>query len=90
MASFSSTVICCTDRCPTGLPTKFRRALVNHYMSAESLLAWDWTGRLAATRDNRDIVLVAGSDPYAYKGTENLTFPYVRREVPDPESKLFR
>jgi phytanoyl-CoA hydroxylase len=75
---------------PNRSPDRFRRALVNHYMSAESLLPWDWDGRLAATRDNRDIVLVAGSDPYAYKGTENLTFPYVRREVPDPDSDLFR
>ncbi len=75
---------------PNRTPDRFRRALVNHYMSAESLLPWDWDGRLAATRDNRDIVLVAGGDPYAYNGTENLTFPYVRREVPDPESKLFR
>ena len=75
---------------PNRTPDRFRRALVNHYMSAESLLPWDWDGRLAATRDNRDIVLVSGSDPYAYKGTEDLTFPYVRREVPDPESKLFR
>ncbi len=62
--------------------TGFRRALVNHYMSAESLLPWDWDGRLAATRDNRDIVLVRGEDPYAYKGTEDLTFPFLRPETP--------
>jgi phytanoyl-CoA hydroxylase len=59
----------------------FRRALVNHYMSAESLLPW-WKqgGPLPPTHDNRDIVLVAGSDPYAWKGTEERSKPYVRAE----------
>jgi hypothetical protein len=61
----------------------FRRALVNHYMSAESLLPW-WRagGPNPPTQDNRDIVLVAGSDPYAWKGTENVNQPYVRSETP--------
>lgn len=63
--------------------TGFRRALVNHYMSAESLLPWDWDGRLPSTPDNRDIVLVRGEDPYAYKGTEDLTFPFLRAETPE-------
>lgn len=58
----------------------FRRALVNHYMSAESLLPWDWDGRLEPTRDNRDIVMICGEDPYAYKGIENLTYPLLRGE----------
>ncbi len=58
----------------------FRRALVNHYMSAESLLPWDWDGRLEPTRDNRDIVTIRGEDPYAYKGIENLTYPLLRGE----------
>ena len=59
----------------------FRRALVNHYMSAESLLPW-WHpgGNVPPTQDNRDIVLVAGVDPYAWKGTEELNKPFVRRE----------
>ena len=59
----------------------FRRALVNHYMSAESLLPW-WrpAGNVPPTQDNRDIVLVAGVDPYAWKGTEDLNKPFVRRE----------
>ena len=59
----------------------YRRALVNHYMSAESLLPWDWDGRIAPTRDNRDIVMVAGEDPYAWKGLESWTFPYLRRRA---------
>jgi phytanoyl-CoA hydroxylase len=59
----------------------FRRALVNHYMSAESLLPW-WKpgGAAPPTHDNRDIVMVAGSDPYAWKGVEERSQPYVRRE----------
>lgn len=58
----------------------FRRALVNHYMNAHSLLPWDFgeTPRV----DWRDIVIVAGEDPYAWKGTEQLARPFVRSEEP--------
>lgn len=59
----------------------FRTALVNHYMSAESMLPWDQDGKLPATEDLRDIVLVAGKDPYAWKGTTDLNKPYLRPEV---------
>jgi phytanoyl-CoA hydroxylase len=59
----------------------FRRSLVNHYMSAESLLPW---GKLenttAALGDYRDIVMVAGEDPYAYKGVAALAQPHVRAD----------
>ena len=55
-----------------------RRALVNHYMSAESLLPWTTTkptdlkpGSSVAGADDRDIIMVCGKDPYAYKGIEN-------------------
>ena len=62
----------------------FRRVLANHYMSAESLLPWSNNGKLgdqmAAMADFRDIVLVAGKDPYAWKGIENVMRPHVRRE----------
>lgn len=58
----------------------FRRALVSHYMRAESMLPWDWDGRLPLTADMRDIVVVAGQDPYAGKGTQSLTYPFLRRE----------
>ena len=61
----------------------FRRALVNHYMSAESMLPWDQDGRLPPTQDLRDIVLVAGKDPYAHKGTVDLNRPFLRPEVLD-------
>jgi len=59
----------------------FRTALVNHYMSAESMLPWDQDGKLPATEDLRDIVLVAGEDPYAWKGTVDVNRPYLRPEV---------
>lgn len=70
------------------LPNKaqagYRRALVNHYMSAESLLPWIWPDKPTGLglHDHRDIVLVAGVDPYAYKGTEDVMKPHVR---PDGE-----
>ncbi len=59
----------------------FRTALVNHYMRAESMLPWDQDGKLEATEDLRDIVMVAGTDPYAYKGTVDVNKPYLRPEV---------
>ena len=60
----------------------FRRALVNHYMSAESLLPWTWDGRLGTMDDNRDIIMVAGADPYTWKGLAEHTKPFLRRETP--------
>ena len=65
---------------PNVAASGFRRALVNHYMSAESLLPWfgAGTGGPVATADHRDVVMIAGKDPYAWKGTANLTGPGVR------------
>ena len=59
-----------------------RRSLVNHYMSAESLLPWQPPGKGSwmALADYRDIVMVAGRDPYAYKGTEDIEYTHVRPE----------
>lgn len=59
----------------------FRTALVNHYMSAESMLPWDQDGKLTSTEDLRDIVMIAGNDPYAWKGIEDANKPYLRPEV---------
>ncbi len=58
----------------------YRRVLVNHYMSAESLLPWQAfaEGTRIAIADHRDIVMVAGKDPYAYKGLEDINRPSVR------------
>jgi phytanoyl-CoA hydroxylase len=60
----------------------FRRSLVNHYMSASSFLPWFGNqlpdGQHVGIADNRDVVLVAGSDPYAYKGVEQRNGAHVR------------
>ncbi|MGI8870197.1 MAG: phytanoyl-CoA dioxygenase family protein [Mycobacteriales bacterium] len=58
----------------------FRRALTNHYMSAQSLLPWGTPreGVHTAKADDRDIVLISGRDPYAYKGLEDHHRPGVR------------
>ncbi len=57
-----------------------RRALVNHYMSAESLLPWrpPGEGETMATVDHRDVMLVAGRDPYAARGTTDVMRPRLR------------
>lgn len=62
----------------------YRRALANHYMSAESLLPWrkPAEGEHMGIADYRDVVLVAGEDPYAYKGVADLARPMSR---PDKE-----
>ena len=58
-----------------------RRALVNHYMRAESLLPWrEAEGEHYGELDFRDIVMVAGEDPYAFKGFREFSEPQVRAE----------
>ncbi len=59
----------------------YRRSFSNHYMSAESFLPWHQPkdkpvgmGRL----DFRDIIMVAGRDPYGFKGVEDVSKPHVR------------
>ncbi|MEO8720606.1 MAG: phytanoyl-CoA dioxygenase family protein [Ginsengibacter sp.] len=59
----------------------FRSALVNHYMSAESMLPWDQDGKLSPTEDLRDIIMVAGEDPYVWKGIVDVSKPYLRPEI---------
>jgi len=65
---------------PNTLQTGYRRALVNHYMSAESLLPWGRAenGTGVAIFDYRDIVLIAGADPYPWKGIEDHHRPHLR------------
>lgn len=67
----------------------FRRALVNHYMSARSLLPWGFGIPPAPRHDFRDIVMVAGDDPYAWKGLEDISFPFVRPEDPAQALAVF-
>lgn len=66
---------------PNRASTGYRRALVNHYMSASSLLPWlpPTAGEGMAVTDYRDIVMIAGKDPYAYKGTVDLAEAHIRR-----------
>ena len=56
-------------------------ALVCHYMSAESMLPWDQDGKFELKEDMRDIIMVAGKDPYDYKGVQDLNKPYLRPEI---------
>ena len=65
---------------PNRASSGYRRVLVNHYMSAQSLLPWRLPkpGESMAVADYRDIVMVAGKDPYAYKGTEDIAQAMVR------------
>ena len=69
---------------PNTAAGSLRRAVVNHYMSARSLLPWrpPRDGEHMAMVDDRDIVMVAGTDPYAYKGLDDRHRAYVR---PDRE-----
>lgn len=65
---------------PNYAQSGYRRVLVNHYMSAQSLLPWraPKEGQGMATTDYRDVVMVAGDDPYAWKGYEDLALSYIR------------
>lgn len=63
-------------------PDGFRRALLYVYCNADSPFAFDPTSYQPAAGDYRDIVMVAGEDPYAWKGTAPLGRPYVRKAGP--------
>jgi ectoine hydroxylase-related dioxygenase (phytanoyl-CoA dioxygenase family) len=65
---------------PNTARSGLRRALVNHYMSAQSLLPWTRPPDdvHVAKWDCRDIVMVAGRDPYAWAGTADISRPYIR------------
>ncbi|HLO98649.1 MAG TPA: phytanoyl-CoA dioxygenase family protein, partial [Fimbriimonas sp.] len=66
---------------PNYAPGGYRRSLVNHYMSAESLLPWvlaEGDKTAPAVLDNRDILMVAGEDPYAWKGTVDYHRCHIR------------
>jgi len=64
---------------PNNAKSGFRRALVTHYMSAESLLPWTM-GADTARPDVRDIVMISGKDPYAWRDIEDITCPFLRSE----------
>ena len=65
---------------PNDHPSRLRRSLVFHYMSAASLLPWlpPGPGETMATADCRDIVVVAGTDPHGARGTVDVMQPRLR------------
>ncbi|MDX2109830.1 MAG: phytanoyl-CoA dioxygenase family protein [Verrucomicrobiota bacterium] len=64
---------------PNRKQSGFRRVLVNHYMSAQSFLPWQVDVSVPqAKNDFRDIIMVAGRDPYAWKGTVSVSEMHVR------------
>lgn len=65
---------------PNRAATGYRRVLVNHYMSCESHLPWHRPpeGTSIAKADERDVEIVAGEDPYRWKGYTDVHVPHVR------------
>ena len=69
----------------------YRRVLVNHYLSSESLLPWVKMSdeQPVARVDVRRVIPVAGVDPYAWKGYEKSpaeeTRLYIRKATFDEE-----
>jgi ectoine hydroxylase-related dioxygenase (phytanoyl-CoA dioxygenase family) len=64
---------------PNYAKTGYRRVLVNHYMSAESLLPWRYDESVhMGIQDFRDVFMIAGKDPYAFKGTTDVHNLHVR------------
>jgi phytanoyl-CoA hydroxylase len=72
---------------PNRAKAGFRRALVTHYMSAESMLPWT-LGGTKARPDVRDIVMIAGEDPYAWRGIEEITKPWVRPDNAERQRQI--
>lgn len=66
----------------------YRRSYVNHYMSAESLLPWTGGCLDHLVEDYRDVVMVAGEDPYAFKGVADISVPYLRPADAAEKSRL--
>ena len=67
---------------PNRSETGYRRAFVSHYMSAESLLPWGRPpeGVGVAKFDDRDIIMVAGVDPYGPSATTSRHKAALRAE----------
>ncbi len=67
------------NRAPEG---RYRRSLVNHFMSCESHLPWNRPedGTPMAKTDYRDVVVVAGQDPYSYRGYADIAKPMLRSD----------
>lgn len=67
----------------------YRRVLVNHYMNAWSKLPWNLSeGEIVATADRRGIIPVAGVDPYAWKGIDEISDSVYLRSSKASQEKL--
>lgn len=67
----------------------YRRAIVNHVMSATSLLPWSMGMPPQSRDDFRDFEMVCGEDHYAWKGKEDLLRPFLRPEDPMHAKQIF-
>ena len=67
----------------------YRRALVNHVMSARSMLPWTMGMPPAPREDFRDFEMVCGEDHYAWKGKEDITVPFLRPEDPVQAMRVY-
>lgn len=64
---------------PNRAESGYRRVLANRYISAESLLPWFKSpeGVHQGFKNFRDIVMIAGEDPYTWKGLQDRMPPKV-------------
>ena len=67
----------------------YRRAIVNHVMSARSMLPWSMGIPPQPRDDFRDFEMVCGTDHYAWKGKEELLRPFLRPEDPNQAAQIF-
>ena len=69
----------------------YRRVLVNHYMNSWSLLPWHLIdGETPANADRRNVIQVAGVDPYAWKGYQvapNSVYSRVSKAVTEARER---
>lgn len=67
----------------------YRRALVNHVMSARSMLPWSLGIPPKPREDFRDFEMVSGEDHYAWKGREDITVPFLRPEDAEQSRQVY-
>jgi hypothetical protein len=63
---------------PNRTSDQFRRSLLFVYMNAASTMPWSPRDYASTNLDMRDIVMVAGADPYAWKGVRDEAPAYLR------------
>lgn len=63
---------------PNRTSDQFRRSLLFVYMNAASTMPWSPRDYATTNLDMRDIVMVAGEDPYAWKGVSEDAPVYLR------------